>query len=383
MLISFNDICIVPSIISEIEHRSECSPFTNNGTLPLFTAPMSSVINEQNWTIFRDNKINTIIPRSIDFEVRKLLMNQTFIAVSLKEFEELINTYYKDETIYICVDIANGHMKKLLDLCEKAKVMYGTRMQLMAGNIANPDTYLEYAKVGIDYVRCSVGSGNNCITASNTGIYYPIVSLLLEIKSYKDQIVWSFEHDGKEVYRYGDINRFYVHENTYKSIPKIVADGGFNNFDQIIKALAIGADYVMLGRIFAMSEEACGEIVYKDQIYPVKVDISCLNGEEQKLFQKMGMSNAYINNSYSLPYRKYYGMSTKKAQSEFGNTELKTAEGIETLIPIKYTLAGWCDNFISYLRSAMSYCNSRTLDQFKTNAKIKQISNNSFNAYYK
>ena len=165
MLISFNDICIIPSVISEIEHRSECSPFNHDGMLPLFTAPMSSVINEQNWTIFHDNKVNTIIPRNVDFEVRKLLMNQTFIAVSLKEFEELINTYYKDETIYICVDIANGHMKKLLDLCEKAKVMYGNRMQLMIGNIANPDTYLEYAKVGIDYVRAGIGGGSACFVA--------------------------------------------------------------------------------------------------------------------------------------------------------------------------------------------------------------------------
>ena len=76
-------------------------------------------------------------------------------------------------------------------------------------------------------------------------------------------------------------------------------------------------------------------------------------------------------------------MSTKKAQAEFGNTELKTAEGIETLVPIKYNLAGWVDNFISYLRSAMSYCNSRTLDEFKQNAKIEQISANAFQAYYK
>lgn len=382
MLVSFNDICIIPSIISEIEHRSECSPFTNNGTLPLFTAPMSSVINEQNWTIFHDNKINTIIPRSVDFEIRKLLMNQTFIAVSLKEFEELINTYYKDETIYICVDIANGHMKKLLTLCEKAKVMYGNRMQLMIGNIANPDTYLEYAKVGIDYIRAGIGTSPVCLTSANNGIHYPMVSLLQELRFRKISVSCSIEENGREVTNWHTGKRT-IKETPYKSIPKIIADGGFNNFDQIIKALAIGADYVMLGRIFAMSEEACGEVIYKDQIYPVKVDISCLNEEEQKLFQKMGMSNAYINNSYSLPYRKYYGMSTKKAQSEFGNTELKTAEGIETLVPIKYTLAGWCDNFISYLRSAMSYCNSRTLDQFRQNAKIKQISNNSFNAYYK
>lgn len=382
MLISFNDICIIPSVISEIEHRSECSPFNHDGMLPLFTAPMSSVINEQNWTTFKDNKINTIIPRSVDFEVRKLLMNQTFVAVSLKEFEELINTYYKDEIIYICIDIANGHMKKLLDLCEKAKVMYGPRMQLMAGNIANPETYYEYAKRGIDYVRAGIGTSPVCLTSANNGIHHPMVSLLQELRLKKFSVQNSIEENGREVTNWYTGEK-HIKETPYKSIPKIIADGGFNNFDQIIKALAVGADYVMLGSIFASCEEACGEVVYKEQIYPAKIDISCFSKDEQQLFQKAGISGAYINQSYTLPYRKYYGMSTKKAQTEISGEAYKTAEGIETLVPIKYTLAGWCDNFISYLRSAMSYCNSRNLDQFKQNAKIKLISNNSFNAYYK
>lgn len=368
MLLSFNDICIVPSIISNIESRSECCPYIDN-MLPLITAPMSSVIDENNYKIFQNNRINTIIPRTVDWVTRTKLASETFIAVSLVEFERIINHWriLESESIYICVDIANGHMKKLLDLCKQAKEKFGDSIQIMTGNIANPKTYLEYAHVGIDYVRCSIGSGNNCITASNTGVFYPMVALL-------QGIAWERQ----------EVHNLIEYGNTYyKSEPKVIADGGFSNFDQIIKALALGADYVMLGRIFAMSEEACGEVIYKDHIYPVKVDISCLNEEEQKLFQKMGMSNAYINNSYSLPYRKYYGMSTKKAQSEFGNTELKTAEGIETLIPIKYTLAGWCDNFISYLRSAMSYCNSKNLNEFKKNAIIKQISNNSFNSYFK
>ena len=382
MLISFNDICIIPSVLSEIEHRSECSPFTNNGTLPLFTAPMSSVIDEINWTIFRDNKINTIIPRSVDLEVRKLLMNQTFIAVSLKEFEELINTYYKDEKIYICVDIANGHMKKLFNLCKKAKTMYGPRMQLMVGNIAHPDTYLEYAKVGVDYIRAGIGTSPVCLTSANNGIHYPMVSLLQELRFRKISVQNSIEENGREVTNWYTGEK-HIKETPYKSIPKIIADGGFNNFDQIIKALAIGADYVMLGKIFAMSEEACGEIVYKDQIVPTKMDLSAFTEEEQDVFRRSGFDKVSINKTIQIPYHKYYGMSTKKAQTEISGEAYKTAEGIETLVPIKYTLAGWCDNFISYLRSAMSYCNSRTLDQFRQNAKIKQISNNSFNAYYK
>lgn len=370
MLLSFNDICLVPSIVSNIEHRSECSPYLENGMLPLFTAPMSSVIDDKNWEVFKNNKINTIIPRNVDFDTRSNFWSETFVAISLSEFDKIINEVYEFlKPVYICVDIANGHMKKLLDLCKQAKEKFGDKIQLMAGNIANPDTYYEYAKTGIDYVRCGIGTSPICTTSANSGVHYPMISLLQKIVNRK-QVVEAWVKSGKE-------------ENVYKSIPKIVADGGFNNFDQVIKALAIGADYVMLGKIFAMSEEACGEIVYKDQIIPTKIDLTAFNDEERSVFEAAGFDKVYINKTIQIPYRKYYGMSTKKAQIEISGEAHKTAEGIETPVPIKYTLAGWCDNFISYLRSAMSYCNSRTLNEFKKNAHVEQISANSFQAYYK
>lgn len=167
MLLSFNDICLVPSIVSDIEHRSECSPYLDNDMLPLFTAPMTSVIDENNWKIFKKNKINTIIPRSVDINIRLELAKHTFIAVSLSEFEEYFinNWLFSSCTQFVCVDIANGHMKKLLDLCRQAKEKYGSSLQIMAGNIANPDTYYEYAKAGIDYVRCGIGGGSACFVA--------------------------------------------------------------------------------------------------------------------------------------------------------------------------------------------------------------------------
>ena len=336
MLLSFNDICLIPAVVSEIEHRSECDPYLDNGMLPLFTAPMSSVINQFNYGKFVQNKINTIIPRSVDYKVRISLSSDTFIAVSLSEFEDLVKWVDFSDTRYICIDIANGHMKKLLNLCKRAKDTFGDKIQIMAGDIANPATYYEYAKVGIDYVRCGVGTSPICTTSANSGVHYPMASLLQDTVQRKE-VVEAWIKSERE-------------ESPYKSIPKIVADGGFSNFDQIIKALAIGADYVMLGKIFAMSKEACGEVV------------------------------PTVEEKYM---RKYYGMSTKRAQTEISGKATKTAEGIETLVPIKYTLAGWCDNFISYLRSAMSYCNSRTLEEFRRNTHIEQISANSFNAYYK
>jgi len=189
---------------------------------------------------------------------------------------------------------------------------------------------------------------HNCTTSANSSIHYPMVSLLQKLVFHKNTVSVSTEYNGKE--RKNCDGEKYIYYSPYRSIPKIVADGGFSNFDQIIKALAIGADYVMLGKIFAMSEEACGKVIFNH------------NGER---------------------VRKYYGMSTKRAQTEISGEATKTAEGIETLVPIKYTLAGWCDNFISYFRSAMSYCNSRTLEEFRKNAHIEQISASSFNAYYK
>lgn len=358
MLLSFNDICLIPATVSEIEHRSECNPYLDNGMLSLFTAPMTSVIDENNWKIFKSNKINTIIPRSVDWETRLDLSDKTFIAVSLSEFERLIDFYHSVQTIHICVDIANGHMKKLLDLCKQAKEKFGNYISIMAGNIANPDTYYEYAKAGIDYIRAGIGTSPICTTSANSGVHYPMVSLLKEI-----------------VRRRSTVNALIIRgDSTYITVPKIIADGGFLNFDQIIKALAIGADYVMLGKIFAMSVEACGDILNKHYFgYDV-----LKNGPFQDWIRKQDIS---VIKDYDC-YRQYYGMSTKRAQSEFGNTELKTAEGIETLVPIKYTLAGWCDNFISYLRSAMSYTNSKNLNEFK-NTQYAQISANSFNAYYK
>ena len=363
MLLSFNDICLIPAVISNIEHRSECSPYLDNGMLPLFTAPMSSVINQDNWEIFKGNKINTIIPRSVDWETRLDLSDKTFVAVSLSEFERLIDFYHPIQTIHICVDIANGHMQKLLNLCKQAKEKYGSSLQIMAGNIANPDAYYEYAKVGIDYIRAGVGVSPICTTSANSGVHYPMVSLLQEMVKHKKYIMSCRKHD-----------KYIRIECPYKSVPKIIADGGFSNFDQIIKALAIGADYVMLGKIFAMSVEACGDILNKSYFgYNVEKQ-----GPFQDWIRKQDMSTIKFWDCW----RAYYGMSTKKAQAEISGEAHKTAEGIETLVPIKYKLSGWIDNFISYLRSAMSYTNSRNLTEFK-NTKYEQISANAFQAYYK
>lgn len=337
MKYSLDDIEIIPATLTDIRHRSECNPFNEDGKLPLIASPMNCVINEHNYTTFNEQLINTVIPRGVDYKTRLSLMTKTFVAMSMDEFDSFYNEYKKlAEPHYICVDVANGHMRALVEMCAAAKEKFGNNLVLMTGNIANPLTYDEYAKAGIDFVRCSVGSGAACLTSCNTACHAAMGSLIIDCNYRKRSIITSIKARGM-----GSI---------YKSVPLIVADGGFDNYGKIIKALALGADFVMIGKLFAQTEEACGEIVE-------------------------GMLD-------DRKYRAYYGMSTKRAQKETGREKLVTSEGIELAVPIQYTLASWTENFIDYLRSAMSYTNSKTLTEFQF-SKYNIVSSTEFKNYFK
>lgn len=184
---SYNDLTIIPGIISNVSSRSECNPFIENtkNWLPIFASPMASVVSENNVDIFLENGITPILPRNIDIKIRKKEMeNQTWVALSLKEFEELFIKYAIDRKgdfrthYFVVVDIANGHMKSLYEKCIQAKelaVEYEYGLTIMTGNIANPKTYewicrnaryknIKTGKSGlaVDFIRVGIGGGSGC-----------------------------------------------------------------------------------------------------------------------------------------------------------------------------------------------------------------------------
>lgn len=154
----------MPCVVSEIEHRSECIPWDEEGMLPLFTAPMDTVVSEDNFKLFEANHIHAILPRTAPLETRKFYSTKgRWAAYSLKEFSDVfcneddkLPTTHKLKAL---IDIANGHMKIIFDLAKKAKRIYGDDLILMGGNIANPRTYEEYAESGFDFVRVGIGGG--------------------------------------------------------------------------------------------------------------------------------------------------------------------------------------------------------------------------------
>ena len=167
-----DDVSIVQSPISHIRHRSECNPYrmiADREMYPVIVSPMASVTDEHNYTKWLDNKFMCVVPRSVDINTRLSLINEVFTSFSLDEAENVllsgrvINSMIgNDKKMYICIDLAQGTMSALYDVCKNLKKIYNDRIEIMTGNTATPDAYSFYVDAGIDYMRCFIGSGSRC-----------------------------------------------------------------------------------------------------------------------------------------------------------------------------------------------------------------------------
>ena len=159
LLLDFNDILIKPAIISDINSRGEINPYYKNGMLPLFTAPMDTVVNSGNYDIFLKNRINVCLPRGESSNNKDV-----FVSYSLMDFKKyfLNRKYVLGSKCKVLIDTANGHLKDMVDSIRLSKEMHGDNLILMVGNIANPRTYFDLSVAGADYVRVGIGNGGGC-----------------------------------------------------------------------------------------------------------------------------------------------------------------------------------------------------------------------------
>ena len=348
-LFDFDDILIQPEVISPIRSRSEVEPRYLENRLPLMTAPMDTVINEKNKDYFIKEGFIPILPRIFKPDLDYVSTN-TFLSYSMTDFERIfmVNTpqIMSPVPIMALIDVANGHMSDLLLLTKEAKKKYGNDLTLMVGNVANPDTFMEYCRTNVDYVRIGIGNGNGCLTTVQTGIGYPMASLIRECYDYRKM-------------------------NSWASGTKIVADGGFKKYADIIKALALGADYVMLGSVLNKALESCGETTQTDEF-----------GAHFQVDQYSKHAMDCFNVDIPL-YKVFRGMSTKEVQKDWGKKDLTTSEGVVRQHRVEYTLSGWVKNFESYLKSTMSYTARKNLSDFIGKVKCNFITQNAYNRFNK
>jgi IMP dehydrogenase/GMP reductase len=331
----FNDILICPSVITNIESRSHINVFYPDGNLPLITAPMDTVILEKNEHVFIENNIIPCLPRGEKAGPRSI---ESF------SLNEMLNKFKSKELKkhrgYL-IDTANGHIKKLKDVTRMIKNELGDDIWLMIGNIANPKSYAELSEAGADAIRIGIGNGGGCLTTQQTGVGYPMASLIKEC---------------------------YIESLSLNNPAKIVADGGMKDYSDVIKALALGADFVMMGSIFNKAIESSGKNVHYSNAGETELSLE----EALDLF-----------NSGRPVFKSFRGMSTKEVQRKWGRINLKTSEGIVDTREAQYTLSSWVENFKHYLRSAMSYTNSSDLNEFIGETHTIMITKNSLDRFKK
>jgi len=355
MKFDFHDILIEPCEISSISSRKEidCYYTFDKKTLPIFVAPMDTVVDGNNYIKYLDLGMNVCFPRGVKpLEFHKNtedIKGKYFTSYGLDELLLLMKEIesYKLEypgrnsiksfiPMCVLIDIANGHMSKLLDTVIQFKTNFPNHI-LMVGNVANPSTFRILSDAGADYIRVGIGNGGGCLTSQQTGIGFPSASLIAEC------------YDIKEIFGLK---------------AKIVADGGFKNYSDIIKALALGADYVMLGSILNKALESSGDSYWKGIKVPKR------------------LVNFLYKHDFKLK-KKFRGMSTKEVQKAWGRTDLKTSEGVIRYFDIEYTLEKWTRNLTDYLKSAMSYTDSRNLTAFIGKVKYNLISTEAYKRFNK
>ena len=334
-MLSLDEITLIPAGISTIKSREECNPFIYT-KLPVFIAPMTCLIDNLNYSFLQTTELIPILPVHNEYNNGEILAlkglefaNPTYNwqALSLKSFEELFLSKEQDKNLYynILIDCANGNMIDLYNLTKKVKERYNGHVTIMIGNIANPNSYENCINYGVDYVRVGIGGGGGCTTSVKTGIHC--------------SIPWIIEECLK-------IRNFYHN----KPHTKIIADGGINSIDKIVKSLALGADYVMIGELFARTDDASGKTWY--------------DNNQKKRF--------------------YYGQSSLMGQLDRFGYEKSYCEGVEKIITVDYSLDRLIHSIETSLKSAMSYCDCKSLDRFIGNKNfIREQSIIEYNNYYK
>jgi IMP dehydrogenase len=218
----------------------------------------------------------------------------------------------------IVVDTAHGHSLSVLETVSKIKKDYPD-LELVGGNVATAEAARDLIKAGVDGVKVGVGPGSICTTRIVAGAGVPQLTAI-----------------------------FNCAEAASKSGVPIIADGGIKYSGDISKAIAAGADSVMIGSIFAGTEESPGETVL-------------FQGRSYKVYRGMGSLGAMVKGGRDRYFQEH-------------ETESKLVpEGIEGRVPYKGSLASVVYQLVGGLKAGMGYCGCRTVKELQKKARFVKL----------
>lgn len=332
--LSFDDVLLVPQT-SNVMHRNDVSLQCDDWCMiPLVSAPMDTVFSLESARILLQSGCMVCIPRynSIEEEVSlfkeldhfvlnvqkfsgEKQMQSLFASIGATgDFLERAEALYEAGCGNFLIDIAHGDhilMKKALQALKEKH--YGA-YTIMAGNVATASAFCNLAEWGADIVRVGVAGGAVCTTKFVTGHSVPTFQSILD-----------------------------CHNERLIDFPEVLicADGGIKNSGDAVKAFAAGADFVMLGNLFAGHEESPGNVIE-------------INGK---------------------PFKEFRGMASAKSQTLWRN-HVSVEEGTSTLIPLKGTIRDTIDQLRKGIQSGCSYSGVSNLSDLKKYAQFITVSAN-------
>jgi len=242
------------------------------------------------------------------------------IGVGL-DMEDRIKKLIQSEVDVLVIDTAHGHSKMVIDAVKLIRKKH-PKIQLVAGNIATKEAAKELIKAGVDAVKVGIGPGSICTTRIVAGVGVPQITAISDVAS-----------------------------ATKGTTVKVIADGGIRFSGDISKALAAGADSVMLGSLFAGTEEAPGEI----ELY---------QGRTYKSYRGMGSIGAMKK-----------GSSERYFQEHENSSDKCVPEGIEGRVPFKGSMTNILHQLLGGIRSSMGYLGCLGVKELHAKAKFVKITN--------
>ena len=316
--VCYDDVLLVPQY-SDIESRTVLSTKNSLGDigldLPIISSPMDTVTEldmlvamEMNGGLGIIHRYNSVDDQSKLVKQAKVVeVNNVGAAIGVTgDYLERAQALVEAGANVLCVDVAHGHHSMMKTALTNLRKVFGNSVHIMAGNVATGEGACALAEWGADSVRVGVGGGSICSTRLVSGHGVPTFQTVMDCVEAGCPI-------------------------------PIIADGGMKTSGDIVKALAAGADFVMLGSMLAGTDQAPGQVF----------------------------------DAGNKKYKVYRGMASSEAQINWrGKTS--TPEGISTTIPYKGDVNTILADLKGGIQSGMSYSGARTINDLQAKAKFVQ-----------
>ena len=334
--LTFDDVTLVPKyseiLPSDVDTSIKLTKFLKL-KIPLLSSAMDTVTeSKMAIAIGRAGGIG-VIHRNLDIkkqllEIQKVKKHKILVGAAVgagpKEFERA-SAILKENVDLIVVDTAHGHTKKVSEIIRFIKKKKNKKTALCAGNVATAQAAKFLKKLGVDIIKVGIGPGSICTTRLVAGIGVPQLSAILNVRNgVRDKNV------------------------------KIISDGGIKYSGDLAKAFAAGADVVMIGSLFAGTDETPGKLIKK-------------NGKLFKSFRGMGSVGAMNKGSADR-----YFQSKQKDISKY------VPEGVEGLAKYKGKVSNVIYKLVGGLRSSMGYLGSKQIRYLRKNPQFVKITKAGF-----